>query len=112
MIDRDKILRSLENLEVSTYDTEKEAITEVENCKPSKLFNLIAQASSYRMMAGCAEEEYPDDADVKEHVKSAKNLLIHRALNLTSKYEKDCLCINKDRIGIELRKVLSKYKYI
>ena len=27
-------------------------------------------------------------------------------------YKDKCLCINKDRIGTELRKVLSKYKYI
>ena len=95
MADKNKILRSLESLEVNSYDTEKDAISEVENCEPSKLFNLIAQASSYRMMSGCAEEEYPEDLDIKEHVKSSKSLLTNRTLKLTSKFERDCLCTKK-----------------
>lgn len=108
MVDRNKMLRSLENLEINAYDTEKEAIIEIEKCQPSKLFNLIAQASSYRMMAGCAEEEFPNDIEIKEHVKSAKSLLLDKTLKLTSKFEKDCICLNKDRIETESRKVLLK----
>ena len=114
MVDKPKLLKSLERLEIDSYDTEKEARIDIDKCKPSKLFNLIARASMYRMMAGCAEEEYPKDLDIKEHVKSSKNIFTVKALELTSKFEKKCLCLNKERIGTEteLRKVLSKYEYI
>ncbi len=33
-------------------------------------------------------------------------------LEVIDRYKDRCLCINKDRIGTELRKILSKYKYI
>jgi hypothetical protein len=97
MIEKNKLLGSLEELEIDTYETEKEAIIEVENCKPSKLFNLIARASSYRILAGCAEEEYPEDANIKEHVYSARNLLTNKALNLASKFETECGCNKKQK---------------
>lgn len=100
MPNKDKMLKTLETLEVNTNETEKEARTDVAKCEPSKLFNLIATASSYRMMAGCAEEEYPKDPEIQEHVKSSKNLFTKKALELTSKFEKDCLCTHKEKIGI------------
>lgn len=111
MVNRDKLLEMLERLEIDTNETEKEAKTDVDKCIPSKLFNFIAMSSSYRMMAGFAEEEYPEDPEIKEHVKSSKNLLIEKALGLASKFEKDCLCIPRERVGSELKKVLVKYKY-
>lgn len=112
MVDKNKMLDTLDRLEIETYDTEKEARIDIVQCKPSKLFNLIARASFYRATTGTAEEEFPEDLDIKEHVKSSKNLLTDKALELTSKFEKDCLCISKERIGIELKKVLTKYKYM
>ncbi len=92
--DKNKILRTLENLEMETIDTEKDARIDVSKCNPSKLFNLIARSSFYRAMTGCAEELYPEDLDIQEHVKSAKNLLTEKALTLASKFEKDCECKN------------------
>lgn len=37
---------------------------------------------------------------------------IKRVDDLATKFSQDCLCINKGRIGTELRKVLTKYGYI
>lgn len=90
--DKDKLLRALENLEMATIETEKGARTDVDKCEPSKLFNLIARASSYRMMAACAEDSYPEDLDIKEHVKSSKDILIGKTLELTSVFENECRC--------------------
>lgn len=90
--DRIKTLRMLENLEMQTIEDEKETRIDIAKCKPSKLFNLIARASFYRATTGIAEELYPDDLDIKEHVKSSKNLLIDKALKLTLKFEEDCEC--------------------
>lgn len=67
---RISILRTLEDLEVKTFDDEKETRIDIAECRiPTNLFNLIAHASFYRTMAGCAEESYPNDLDIKEHVK-------------------------------------------
>jgi len=112
MADKDKILDTLERLEVDAYDDEKDARIEITQCKPSKLFNLISRSSFYRTMAGVAEEEFPEDLDIKEHVKSSKDLFINKTLGLTSKFEKECLCLSKERIGTELKEVLAKYKYV
>lgn len=90
--DKIKTLRMLENLEIQTIEDEKDARIDIANCKPSKLFNLIARASFYRATTGIAEELYPDDLDIGEHVKSSKNLLTDRALKLTSRFEEDCEC--------------------
>lgn len=111
MANKDKLLETLERLEINTNENEKDAKRDIDKCSPPALFNFIATASSYRMLSGFAEEEYPGDPEIKEHVKSSKNLLIEKATVLTSKFERDCLCIPRDRIGTELKKVLTKYKY-
>lgn len=33
-------------------------------------------------------------------------------LEYIDRYKYKCICLNKERMGIELRNVLSKYKYI
>lgn len=40
------------------------------------------------------------------------NELKKTKLEYIDKYKNNCLCISKDRIGTELRKILLKYKYI
>lgn len=92
LTDKFKLLRLLENLEMQTIEDEKDARTDLATCKPSRLFNLIAMASFYRATTGTAEELYPDDLDIGEHVKSSKNLLTDKALKLTSRFEEDCEC--------------------
>ncbi len=89
---KERLLNNLENFEVQTYDTEKDAIPEVERCVPSQLFSLVSRASFYRAVAGLAEELFPEDENIKEHVKSSHNLLLERALPLTKKFENECKC--------------------
>lgn len=90
--DRTTILRMLENLEMQTIEEEKDARIALANCQPSKIFNLIARSSFYRAIAGMSEELYPNDPDIEEHVKSSKNLLVDKALKLTSRFEEECEC--------------------
>jgi hypothetical protein len=86
------LLESLENLEVESYDAEKDAIVEVEQCVSSNLFNLIGKASFYRAASGIAQDLFPEDQMIQEHVKSSHNLLTDRALQLTRKFDKECKC--------------------
>lgn len=85
-------LRMLENLEMQTIEEEKDARMAFTECKPSKLFNLVAKASFYRAATGVAEELYPNDPDIVQHVKSSKNLLVDKALTLVSRFEEECEC--------------------
>ena len=39
-----------------------------------------------------AEEIYPGDPDIEEHVKSSRKFLVDRTLNLTSRFEEECEC--------------------
>lgn len=92
---REKFLRKLQDLEIQTIENSKDAEIDLNNCQPSKLFNLIAIASFYRASTGIAEELYPNDLDIQDQVESSTKLLLEKAKSLKSLFEQNCLCTKR-----------------
>ncbi len=86
----EEIIKSLKELQNSIEICDKDSIE-----KTSSISSIIERSFSRNEIT---EHDY--------------NELKKKKLEYIDKYKINCLCISKDRIGTELRKILLKYKYI
>lgn len=79
----------------------------------NKLENEVNSCNFYAPMSIVAATKFLEDSfnepeinyeEYKNHKK--------RIDDLATKFSQNCICLSKDRIGIELRKVLTKYGYV
>lgn len=84
------IIKSLKELQTYAESCNKDTIE-----KTSSISSIIERSFSRNEFT---ENEYIELKKIK--------------LESINTYKDKCLCINKDRIGTELRKILLKYKYI
>ena len=84
------ILKSLKELRIYADSCNKDTID-----KTSSISSIIERSFSRNEII---ENDYIQLKKIK--------------LEFIGRYKDKCLCINKDRIGTELRKILSKHKYI
>lgn len=83
-------IKSLKELQIHAESCNKDTIE-----KTSSISSIIERSFSRNEFT---ENEYIELKKIK--------------LESINIYKDKCLCINKDRIGTELRKILLKYKYI
>lgn len=88
-------LEELKRREMEIYHMEKDVITEVEQCIPSKLFWLINRVAYYKAAADITNDLFRGDKMTGEHVKSSYNLLSEKVNPLIKRFETKCYCQNK-----------------
>ena len=84
------IIKSLKELQIYAESCNKDTIE-----KTSSISSIIERSFSRNEIT---ENDYIELKKIK--------------LEFIDRYKDRCICINTDKIGTELRKILSKYKYI
>ena len=79
----------------------------------NKLEKEVNNCSYYAPMSIVAATKFLEDSFNEPEI-SYEEYKNHKMIidDLATKFSQNCVCLNKDRIGIELRKVLTKYGYI
>ncbi len=85
--------------------------TVIPNCEIYNLVHLIGDTDKAYGAATILHELYPEDSELSRLWDKSYDLNAS-AYKGRNRFDKKCLCLNRDRMVNELKNVLSKYKYI
>lgn len=83
----------------------------IPNCEVYNLVHLVGDTDKAYGAATILHELYPEDGDISRMWDKSYDINAS-AYKGRNRFDKKCLCLNKDRMANELKNVLSKYKYI
>ncbi len=90
---------------MATFEDLKKSLKDLQNSIESCNKDVVGKTSSVSSMIENAFLKNRINEDDYIELKNTK-------LEYIDRYKDKCVCLNKDRIGIELRNILLKYKYV